>query len=93
MSRAHRTRSESTGQPPRDRIEQHHRGQLAAGEHVRADRDGIGAEVVDDAGVESLEARREHRERGLLGQLFDERLIELTALRVSASTRAGLSAP
>ena len=84
---------ESTGQPPRDRIEQHHRGQLAAGEHVRADRDGIGAEVVDDARVESLEARREHRERGLLGELLDERLVELTALRGQREHARGPVAP
>ena len=78
LARALRERS---GQPARDRVDQHHRRQLAAGEDVRADRDRVGAEVVDDARVESLEAGREHRDRRLRGELLDERLVELAALR------------
>ena len=37
--------------------------------------------MVDDAGVESLESGREHRERRLGDELLDERLVELAALR------------
>ena len=68
-------------QPPRDRVDEHHRRQLAAGEDVGADRDRVGAEVVDDPRVEALEARREHGDRRLGGELLDELLVELAALR------------
>ena len=78
LARALRERAR---QPACDRVEQHHRRQLAAGEDVGADRDRVGAEVVDDAGVESLEAGGEHRDRRLGGELLDERLVELAALR------------
>ena len=37
--------------------------------------------LIDDPGVESLEAGGEHRERGLRHELLDERLVELPALR------------
>ena len=47
------------GKPPCDRVQQHHRRQLAAGEDVRADRDGVGGDVLEDALVEALEAGRE----------------------------------
>ena len=69
------------GQPARDRVEQHHRRQLAAGEHVRADRDRVGGEVLDDPLVEALEAGREQRQALLAGELLDELLVELAALR------------
>ena len=72
---------ERARQPARDRVEQHHRRQLAAGEDVRADRDRVGAEVRDDPLVEALEARGEQRELGLRGELLDERLVELAPLR------------
>ena len=42
---------------------QHHRRQLAAGEDVRADRDRVRGEVLDDPLVEALEPRREQRQR------------------------------
>ena len=71
---------ERAREPPRDRIEQHHRGQLATRQHVRADRDGIGAEVLHDPLVEPLEPRREERDVTLGGELLDERLVERSAL-------------
>ena len=73
--------AERAGEPPRDRVEQHHRGQLAAGEDVRADRDGVGGDVLDDALVEALEPRGEQRQRLLAGELLHERLVERAAAR------------
>ena len=58
------------------RVEQHHRRQLAAGEDVRADRDRLGRQVLDDPLVEALEARGQDRQPLLGGQLLDERLVE-----------------
>ena len=72
---------ERARQAPGDRVEEHHRGQLAAGEHVRADRDGVGAEAADDPVVEALESRGEQRDLGLGGELLDELLVELPPLR------------
>ena len=54
------------------------------GEDVRADRDDVGAEVVEDPLVEALEARRQERERRLVGELLDELLVELPPLRARA---------
>ena len=65
---------ERAREPARDGVEEHHRGQLAPGEHVRADRDGVGAELAHDPVVEALEPRREQGELALGGQLLDEPL-------------------
>ena len=69
------------GEPAGDGVEQHHRGQLAAGEDVRPDRDRVGAEAIDDPRVEAFEPGGEDRERRLRGELLDERLVELPSLR------------
>ena len=73
--------AERARQAPRDRVDEHHRGQLAAGEDVRPDRDRVRREVLDDALVEALEARREQRQLLLPGELLDQLLVELAALR------------
>ena len=54
-------RSERARQPTRDRVQEHHRRQLAAREDVRADRDRIRGQMLDDALVEALEPRGEQR--------------------------------
>ena len=76
-----RSFGERARQPPGDRVEQHHRRQLAAGEDVRADRDRVGREVRDDPLVEALEARREERQRRLGGELLDDGLRQRPPLR------------
>src|SRR5262249_36187079 len=73
-------RPERTGKPPRDRVHHDHRGQLAAGEDVRAYRDGIGGEMREDALVEPLEAGGQKRQPLLAGELLDDRLGQLPAL-------------
>src|SRR5262249_18286320 len=46
---------ERAGKPPRDRVDEHHRGKVAVRENVRPDRERVGAEVLDDPLVEPLE--------------------------------------
>ena len=82
------------GQPPRDRVEQHHRRQVAAGEDVRPDRDRVGGEVLHDPLVEALEARREQRQPLLLAPA--PRRLPASSWRpcgVSATTRCSGAPP
>src|SRR5262249_40753228 len=44
---------------PRDRVENDHRRQVSVREDIRADGDRVGGEMLDDALVEALEARRQ----------------------------------
>src|SRR5438552_2611330 len=60
---------ERARKPTRDRVEEHHGGQVAVGEDVWPERDRVGAEVLDDPFVEALEPRREERDPLLLGEL------------------------
>ena len=66
---------------PRDRVYEHHRGKLAAGEDVRADGDRVGGHVLDDALVEAFETGGEKGQLLLAGELLDELLVELPTLR------------
>ena len=72
---------ERARQPPRDRVEEDHRRQVAVREDVRADRDRVGREVLDDPLVEPLEPRREERQPLLGRKLLDDGLRQLAALR------------
>ena len=63
------------------RVADDHRRELAAGEHVLADRHGVGGEVLDDALVEALVAPAQQRDVGLLGELVDEPVVEQPAAR------------
>src|SRR2546427_11529566 len=45
-----------------DRVDEHHRRKVAVGEHVRADGDRVGGEMLHDALVEALEACRQQRQ-------------------------------
>src|SRR5664279_1441232 len=56
---------EGAGQLAEDRVAEHHRGELAAAEHVAPDRDDIAGEVLHDALVEALVAAAQQRQRGL----------------------------
>ena len=78
---------ERARKPPYDRVEERQRRDLASRQHVRADRDDVRAEVIEDPLVESLEPRRQQRENGLRCELLDELLVELPPLRGSATTR------
>ena len=49
--------SERAGKPAHHRIDYCESGNLAARENVRADRDRVGAEMIEDALVEAFEAR------------------------------------
>src|SRR5262245_22389722 len=57
--------AQRTRQPPRDSVEHDHRRQLAAGEHVWADRDGVVREVREDALVDDLEPSGQERQEML----------------------------
>src|SRR5438309_2118965 len=57
--------AESARQLAQHRVAQHHRGELAAREHIAPDRDLIACEVLHDALVEALVAPTQKRERGL----------------------------
>ena len=72
---------ERARKPARDRVDERERRNLAAREDVRADRDDVGAEMIEDPLVEALEARGQQRQRLLGGELLDELLVELAALR------------
>jgi len=80
---------ERARQPAGDGVDEHHRRQLAAREDVGPDRDGVGAEVLDDALVEALEAGGENGDRLFGGELLDEALVELAALRRERDHAAG----
>ena len=72
---------ERAGQLAQDRVAEHHRGELAAAEHVAPDRDDVAGEVLDDALVEALVAPAQQRQRGLAGELLHERLVEQAPAR------------
>src|SRR6478736_7122441 len=55
-------RAESAWKLAQDRVEDDHRRELAAGEHVAADRDLLGDEVLEDALVEALVAAAQERQ-------------------------------
>jgi hypothetical protein len=74
-------RAERARQPAGNRVDQNHRRQLAAGEHVRPDRDRIRGEVREHTLVEALEPSREQRQSLLLGKLLHDRLRQLAPLR------------
>src|ERR1700681_2183476 len=65
---------ERAWQAPGDRVDEHQRGQLAAGEDVRPDRYGIGREVLDDALVKPLEAGGQQCQLRRARELLDELL-------------------
>ena len=73
--------TDRAGEPARDRVHEHHRGKLAAGEDVWADRDRVGGDVLDDSLVEAFEAGREECQLLLAGELLHEVLVELPTLR------------
>ena len=68
-------------QPPRDRVDEDHRREVAVREDVGADGDRVGGEVLDDALVEALEPCREECQPLLDRELLDEGLGELPAFR------------
>ena len=73
-------------------VRDHHRRELAAREHVAADRDRLGAEVLDDPLVEALVAAAQQRQRRLRGELVGERVVEQPAARGRARSRGGARA-
>ena len=73
-------------------VEHDHRRQLAAGEHVAADRDLVGAEVVDDPLVEALVAAAQQRQRRLGRQLARRARRRAAARPASARSRAAARA-
>ena len=64
-----------------DGVDECQRGDLPSRKHVRADRDHVGGEMVEDPLVEALEPGGQHRQRRLDRELLDELLVELPALR------------
>ena len=87
--------AERARQPPHDGIDEHDRGQLAAGEDVVADADLVVDEVLADALVDALVvAAEEDQPRASAASSFDDRLVEQAALRRQqddAARRLGVS--
>ena len=79
--------AQRTRQLAQDGVAHDHRGELAAGQHVAADRDLVAGEVLDDALVEPLVAPAQQRQRRLARELVDERVVEQPPPGVSAITR------
>src|SRR5829696_6463506 len=73
--------AERAGELAQDRVAHDHGGQLAAGEHVAPDRDGVAGEMLDDALVEALVAAAQQCDGRLGGQLVDEAVVEHPAAR------------
>ena len=71
--------AEGARQLAQHRVRDHHRGQLASGEHVAPDRDRLVGEVLDHPLVEALVAAAEKRDVALLGELGREALVEQPA--------------
>lgn len=65
---------------PGDRVEEHHRRQLAAGEDVVPDGDLLGPGELEGPFVHAFVAPGEEDEAGRVGQLADEGLVEAAAL-------------
>ena len=55
--------SERARQFAQDRVADDHRRQLAASDHISADRNGVAAEMLDDPLIETLVAATEQRQR------------------------------
>ena len=70
------------------RCRHHHRGQLAAGQHVAADRDLVGHEVLEDPLVEALVAAAQQRELRLGRQLATPARRRAAGRPASARSRA-----
>src|SRR4051794_24655747 len=68
--------AQRAGELAQDRVHDDHRRQLAAAQDVPPDRHGVRREVLDDPLVEPLVAAAQQRDRRLLGQLVDERVVE-----------------
>ena len=76
------------GQLAQHRVADHHRRQLAARQHVGADRDHVGRQVLVHPLVEALVAPAQQRQLGLRGQLVGERVVEAAARPPPARSRA-----
>lgn len=88
-----RTLRESAGQPACNGIDDRESWNLATREDVRPDRHLIGAQMVEDALVESFEAGREKRQGRLQCELLDKILVELpSAGRESDDSVCGCAA-
>ena len=83
--------AERARQLAQHRVAHDHRRQLAAGEHVAADRDDVAGEVLEDALVEALVAAAQQRQRGLAGELARRAPRRAAARRARARSRAGCS--
>jgi hypothetical protein len=96
--------AERAGQLAQHRVRHHHRRELAAGQHVAADRELLAAEVVDHPLVEALVASAQQGDGLLPRERVGERVVEQPAARgqgdhpallleVDRSTRSGRAGP
>src|SRR6202140_27952 len=85
-------RTEDTADEPADRIDQHHRRQLAAGEHVITDRALPVGEVGTDPLVDPLVASADQIEIGVRGQFAHQLLGEPLPLRTQQDDGPAASA-
>ena len=72
---------QGTGQLSGDRIGDHHRRQLAAGDHIWPDRHDVGRQVIVNTLVEPLVTTAEKRDVILGGKLRRKRVVELAPRR------------
>ena len=87
-SRARGFLAHDAGKQPHAGIEQHHGGDLAAGQHVIADRDLFEAARLDDALVDALEAAADDDDAGT-GREIAARGFGSAACRAGSSAAAG----
>ena len=85
--------AERPGQLAHQHVGDDHRRQLAAGEHVAADRELVVGEVLVDAVVEALVAAAEQGHVGLGGQLVGDRVVEQRPVGESRTIRGRSPSP
>jgi len=68
-------------------------GRMPVREHVGADRDSVGREVLETIRSSSLRSARQEKAGAALRQFLDDLTRERPALRGSAITRLGASPP
>ena len=79
------------GQKPDHRVEQHHRGDLAAGQHIVADRDFAQAPPLDDPLVDALEAAADDQRPLARRERADEILGQRPATRAHQQARTQIA--
>src|SRR5579859_6593350 len=82
--------SDDAGDQAPDRVDQHHRRDLAAAQHVVADRDLVRGQTRAHAIVDALVSAADDDQTGLLGELFRQALVQAPAPGLEQHDGAGV---